>query len=147
MKLHNRPIALSDRGIRFTLLRERSDVPWGQFDRLQRAELDQARREGWRSIVDHVLIEWGRHPESIEDDGIEPPTGAAVAGASEVACRLRDEGMPLPVNVAPTGDGGIAFQYELSDLFVTIEVDVAGDVELRIFHDGRVIRRSLGRSN
>lgn len=104
--------------------------------RLALIEAEQARREGWRRIIDEVLIEWGRSPERIEDDGIDAPTAAAMAGASRVACRMRDDKMPLPSNVAPVGDGGIALQYEFPEGFLTIEIDTDGAVELRVFRDG-----------
>lgn len=147
MKVRNGLFALSNEGIRFTQASsaEAGSAPWGQFDRIQEAGEAQAARDGWREIIDRVLIEWGRYPESVADDGVDPPTAAAIASASQAACRLRDEGISLPTNVAPTGDGGIAFEYELSNAFLTIEIDSVGDRELRVFQDGKIVRRSIGR--
>jgi hypothetical protein len=146
MILRNRPFALTEREIRFTLVGAGAapNSPWGQFDRIEREREDRGRLDGWLAIVDRDLIEWGRHPESIEDDGLEPPTPAALASASRLACLLRDNGAPLPTNVAPTVDGGIAFHYEDKDkdVFMTIEVDAAGNRELRFFHEGRLMRFS-----
>lgn len=149
MKLDNGSITISNRDVHYTLVDSRSDVAWGQFDRWALADVEQPRRgsESWRSIVDNLLIEWGRRPEVIEDDGIEPPAARAIAVASIVASRLRDDKMPPPTNVAPTADGGIAFQYELAGCFLTIEIDPNGDVELRVYRDGDVIRHNLGRPN
>ncbi|HEX7377956.1 MAG TPA: hypothetical protein VF278_12625 [Pirellulales bacterium] len=147
MKRESRALTLSSRDIRYTLVEEQNDVPWGQFDGLTIAAAERTRREGWRRIVDDVLIEWGRNPETVEDDGIDAPTTIAIAGATGVVSRLRGAGMPVPTNVAPTGDGGIAFQYELTDTFLTIEIDLEGAVELRVYRDGDVIRHNLGRPN
>lgn len=57
--------------------------------------------------------------------------------------RLRGDKIPAPTNVAPTDDGGIALQYELTDAFLTIEIDPEGAVELRVFRDGDLIRHNL----
>lgn len=144
MKLRKGPSCITDGEIWFqsTTASREDTAPWGQFERIQRAKEDYERRSHWQYIIDHVLIEWGQHPERLEDDGLRPPTRRSISTACEVACRLRDEGAPLPANVAPTGDGGVAIHFEEGNLFQTIEIDDAGYCESRVLRNGKLIRRS-----
>ena len=145
MKLRNCSLASSDRDIRFTSPSQASNAPWGQFDRIELAAAEQSRLDGWRKIIDRTLIEWGCHPDNIEDDGVDPPTAAAIARANLIVCELRDEGTPLPANLAPNGDGGIVLHYEFGDAFLTIEVDSIGDCELRVLENGRLTKQIVVR--
>ncbi|HVA48750.1 MAG TPA: hypothetical protein VNH11_20460 [Pirellulales bacterium] len=113
----------------------------GQSADVERRQ-EHARRGAWNDVIDRVLVEWRLHPERLEDDGIDSPTPAAIAGASRTACQLRDDGSPLPTNIAPTGDGGVALHYEHKDVLLTIEVDAAGKREVRFFFEGELVRLS-----
>ncbi len=143
MNLLNRPSCITDRDIRFMKVSspEAENTPWGQFDRIERARQDQARRNEWQQTIDRVFIEWGRHPENIEDDGLEPPTPRSIAAASRFACILRDEGAPVPTHVAPNGDGGVVLHFEDGSILQTIEIDDAGHYDWRVLRDGRLISR------
>lgn len=96
--------------------------------------------EPWNKVIDELLVKWGRHPELLKDDGIDAPTGAAIAAANAAACLLRDQEAPPPTNVSPTGDGGIALHYEHNDVLFTIEFDPDGHRELRLHFDGQLVR-------
>jgi len=101
--------------------------------------------DGWRSVIDNYLVDWGQDPGRLEDDGIVPPSGIAVNAACTVALLLRDQAIPAPLRVVPTGDGGIVFEWELGAAFYTLEVEQDGTIELSSFSDGRHIEtRSLG---
>ena len=112
----------------------------GQIGPAALRQNEQTMRDEWREIIENLLMEWAQHPESLEDDGIDPPTSAAVAGARQTACLLRDQGSSPPTNVAPTGDGGIAIHYEHGDTLLTIEVDAGGNRELRFHYGARLVR-------
>jgi hypothetical protein len=101
-------------------------------------------RDAWNKIIDEVLARWREHPEQLEDDGIDVPSGAAIAAASKAACLLRDQGAPSPTNLSPTGDGGVALHYEHRDVLLTIEFDADGHREMRFHFSGQLVR--LGES-
>lgn len=96
--------------------------------------------ESWVTIINRVLAQWRLRPELLDDVGIDPPTEAAIAAASEAACRLRDQAAPIPSNVSPTGDGGIAMHYEHNGVLLTIEFDSAGHRELLFHFGGQLVR-------
>lgn len=102
---------------------------------------DNKERERWESLVDRTLIEWGRDPAILEDDGIIPPTIGTVKNACDIArvlCRL---GLPAPTRIVPTGDGGIAFQADADHDFVSIEIAADGTVEYLRFSGSKLVER------
>lgn len=98
--------------------------------------------EPWNNVINELLVKWRRHPELLEDDGVDAPSSAAIAAVSKAACLLRDQGAPPPANVSPTGDGGIALHYAHDDVLFTIEFDADGHRELRLHFDGQLVRLS-----
>lgn len=101
-------------------------------------------RQLWNRIIDEVLVNWRRRPELLQDEGIDAPSGAAIAAAIQTASLLRDQGAPSPTNIAPTGDGGIALHYEHNGVLLTIEFDADAHRELRFHFGGQLVR--LGES-
>lgn len=93
-------------------------------------------------MIDELLVQWGRHPELFEDEGIDAPTAAAIAAANAAACLLRDQEAPPPTNVSPTGDGGIALHYEHNEILFTIAFGPDGHREVRLHFDGQLVRLS-----
>jgi len=87
-------------------------------------------RDGWDSIINWKLIEWGLRPDRFDDDEIIPPTPAALDEAFYEARLRRDEAsMPLPDWVVPSGDGGIAFRWgNPGDVLRSLEFTDSGEV-------------------
>lgn len=102
-----------------------------------------ANRRGWQSIIDTRLIEWGRDPGVLADEGVTVPSRAIVARACEVAMFLRDQGdVPPPLRVVPSPDGGIALERWTGTFFETLEICDDGSVELTAFDGGRLVLNS-----
>jgi len=101
-------------------------VPWGQFTS---NEEEERRLEQWQSLIDSRLIEWGRNPSVLEDDGVEAPTPHTIANACQLARMMRDDKLPPPTRVVPTVDGGVAFELETGDHLVCLEITPAGTLE------------------
>ena len=55
---------------------------------------------------------------------------------------MRDHGAPPPTRIVPTGEGGIALQFERGRDFVSIEIEHEGVVELLVFEEGRLKHRA-----
>ena len=95
------------------------------------------------SLIDDQLAAWARDPTQLGDDGVQPPSTATITRASLVASALRDFGALPPTRVVPTGDGGIALQFDWGRKFVSIEIEPEGLVELFVFDDGRLKHRAV----
>lgn len=135
MKLAGRCDTLSGRGIAFASEFEpaRKSVTWGYFDKTRH-------RDAWNNAID-TLIEWGRDPSSLEDDGIDAPTGRAVSRACQIAKDLQSLDFPAPTRVVPTGNGGVALQLERNDSLVSFEVDAEANVEFLAFEGCHLLIR------
>lgn len=100
----------------------------------------QELNEAWLFVFD-ALVAWGTHPERFEDDGVDPPSPAAISNAAKVATKLRELEADPPTRIVPNGDGGIVFESQRAHEFETIEIDSAGEIEARVFENSRLIER------
>ena len=96
--------------------------------------------EGWQQVIDTKLIEWGRAPRSLEDDGVTAPTPETITQAAELAQRLRDLGFARPDRVERNPDGGIVFEFGDVANAVTWQIDPDGSVSRITFRDSRVVQ-------
>jgi hypothetical protein len=97
---------------------------------LRSAAETRVREAEWQRVIDDQLIEWGLHPEALEEDDLIPPTRRALQVAGEVAIEMRKAGEPAPKRVVPDRDGGIAFERWEGDRTVTIMVSEDGAIEV-----------------
>lgn len=96
-------------------------------------------RELWDKVIDDHLIEWGRHPERLEEDDLIPPTAQAIQVAGRLAQKLRDSGALPPKRVVPDRDGGLALERWEGEHTVTIMVSANGAVEILQWHGSRIV--------
>jgi hypothetical protein len=102
------------------------------------SEMDAA----WATYIKEQLAAWALDTSQLEDDDIVPPNPATIDRASKAAIALRDQGAPAPTRIVPTGDGGVAFQYDGQSEFISIEIEPEGRVELLVFVNGRLTHRA-----
>ena len=93
----------------------------------------------WQDIIDGKLVEWGRDPSQLDDEGIDSPTPQTIKRASQIALFMRDQGMPAPSRIVPTGDGGIVFERQQGVVFETIEIGADGSIEVALYQDCALI--------
>lgn len=98
-------------------------------------------RDAWQEIIDETLVEWGRHPELVEEDDLIPPSARAVQTACRVAMAYRDHVKPPPKRVVPDGDGGIVFERWSGSVSESLEVACDGQLEYVSCHNGVVVGR------
>jgi hypothetical protein len=104
-------------------------------------EESQRNRAAWDRFVDRTLVEWGRNPAALEDEGFIPPSYAAVSRACEVAMFLRDKGLPPPTKIVPDGEGGICFERAEGESSVSLNINADQTMELLTFDDCRLRAR------
>lgn len=101
-------------------------------------------RKAWQRLIDEKLIEWGRHPEQIEDeDGYKAPAAEILAQATRLVAYCRDHGVRPPLRMAPDGEGGIIFDWKNSDppLHVIAQIHPDGVMETLEFLDSNLVSR------
>lgn len=103
---------------------------------------DCQKSAAWSKFIQGQLSDWRRNQRQLEDDDIEAPSAGTIDKATAVAISMRDRGLPPPDRIVPTGDGGIALQFDRDNEFISIEVEPEGLVELLVFCDGRFTHRA-----
>lgn len=98
-------------------------------------------REGWQHAIDTCLIEWGRNPSAVQDEGIQPPTANSLSRACELATAMRNAAEPRPLRVVPDGEGGVVFERRAGELFERLEVDSDGKIEYAILKNFQLVYR------
>lgn len=96
----------------------------------------------WSKLIDGQLASWIEDPAQLEEEDLLAPSPAILRRASLVAASLRDHNTPPPTRIVPTGDGGIALQFEREREFISIEIEPEGPVELLVFEDGCLKHRA-----
>lgn len=99
------------------------------------------KKETWGNLIDNTLIEWGRDPSVLEDDGVAPPSVETIQRACEIAMILCNRNFPAPTRIVPTGDGGIAFEVDAGGDFVSVEIASEGTVEYFRFSASKLVER------
>lgn len=95
----------------------------------------------WNELSDS-LIGWALHcEEDDEGDGLKWPSRALLAKAYSVACAMRDAKVPVPSNVVPNGEGGVAFEWQVGPYFTKIELAKDGSSEFLAFDHGKLVFR------
>jgi hypothetical protein len=102
---------------------------------------ESSAREGWQQVIDRQLIEWGRNPDQLEDEGVEPPAKEIIQGAILLARAFRDNGYPPPDSVVPDPNGGIVFERREQDVAEVFHLWDDGTVEYRRFHGTQLVER------
>lgn len=107
------------------------------------AEEREANRQGWQRIIDSTLIEWGRDPAQLEDEGVTAPAGAIIDRANELAMIFRDKGWVPPKRVVTSPDGGIVFERWHGPVLEQIEVAENGEILVALFEHSRLAQVSV----
>ncbi|MBI3837664.1 MAG: hypothetical protein HY288_06995 [Planctomycetia bacterium] len=97
--------------------------------------------DAWQRLIDYQLVEWGRNPRELEDDGLKAPAPVAIEKAIELSKRLRKTSSPAPTTIVPDGIGGIVFEYRHGGNAATLRISSSGAVEFVEFRDGALIKR------
>jgi hypothetical protein len=111
-------------------------------DRREPRREDTEHQVAWQRVIDYTLVEWGRDPSVLEDDGLPAPSRETIHLACRVAKYYRDFGAPAPQRVCPDTSGGIVFELGRGQILETLRITPNGTVELVVFDDGRLRSRT-----
>jgi hypothetical protein len=101
----------------------------------------QQRLDGWQQVIDRQLVEWGKAPQDLQDDGLKAPSLGIIAAACKIASACRDAGWAPPLRAVPTGAGGIVFERRVGPVFETLEIRADGTVEQATYNNSRLCSR------
>jgi hypothetical protein len=107
--------------------RQCSEERWASFD-------------GWTD-TDAELNEWMIDPAAIVDGNATPPSKDLIRNARALIAQLRHRGWPAPVMVVPDGNGGIAFEWHVGNVFHMLEINKDNERSLSEFRAGNLISR------
>src|SRR5205085_2923059 len=97
--------------------------------------------EGWDRIIDNKLIEWGRDPSQLDEEGTITPSKGTIQFAIAVARFLRNSGFSTPTRVVPDAHGGIVFEANDGNVFETIRLSENLSFDYCVFQDCRLVAR------
>jgi hypothetical protein len=97
--------------------------------------------EAWQRIIDYKLVEWGRDPASLSDEGFDAPSASVISTAIQWAKNWQAQGIAPPSRVIPDPNGGIVFERQTPELTHVIHFWDNGSLEYRQFRGVRLIER------
>ncbi len=97
--------------------------------------------EEWQGLIDYQLIEWGRDPGQLEDEGIQPPSMETIELAIWLASSLSRADLPPPTRIVPDANGGIVFERRERNVFESIRLSADGSAEYCAFENSHLVKR------
>jgi len=98
-------------------------------------------RPRWQALIDDQLLEWGRDPSQLDDDGTQSPSRELIARAIDLASLLSRENYAAPTRIVPDAHGGIVFELQGNRLFESIRLSSDGSAEYCAFVDTHLVNR------
>lgn len=96
--------------------------------------------EAWDRIESQIL-HWERHPDEVEDEGIEPANQQTIPLIREVCHALRAMNLEPPLRLVPNCEAGAVFEWRTAPYLWSVEVERDGALELSVFRTGRLVTR------
>ena len=97
--------------------------------------------EQWTSCVENKLTAWDKGAGQRDEDGLVAPARTIVSIASQVAAKLRDAGVPIPLRMVQDGAGGIVFEWRHGATSDKLRLDANGCIEATGFFDSKLVYR------
>ncbi len=105
-----------------------------------RGEVESTRNEeNWKATIDQKLIEWGRDPTQLDDDGTITPSKQTIQFAIALAWMWRNMGLPAPTRVVPDAHGGIVFEFQQPSIREVFRLSDDISLEYSVFEDSRIV--------
>ncbi|GIW91113.1 MAG: hypothetical protein KatS3mg109_1545 [Pirellulaceae bacterium] len=107
--------------------------------------LDAQRKEricqAWQDLIDQKLIEWGRCPDKLADEGVEAPSGETIHLAIQLAELMKARSLQPPTSVVPDPNGGIVFERRGVSIVEVIHIWEDGTIEYQLYRGTKLDKR------
>jgi hypothetical protein len=100
----------------------------------------------WKSLEERIAAWAPANDEPdlrTDEDGYLLPSGKTVAVALQVAARLREAGVTIPLRLVQDAIGGIDFEWRSENRAETLTVNSRGQMELMTFEDSKLTCRKM----
>lgn len=97
-------------------------------------------RATWKSLALARIEEWDSDPSIFEEDDTPHPSSRTVQIALRLADWMDKLGAPVPTRIVPDVYGGIVFELDAADRFVSLHVHPDEDLEYRLFDKSRLVQ-------
>ena len=106
-------------------------------------DLPAENKLAWNKLTDETIIDRFASfcHAGAEDDGLEWPARDVWSDAYKLACRMRDAGVPVPFNIVPNGEGGVAFEWRKGTNLMEVEMGSDRSLEFRHFRNAKLVFR------
>jgi hypothetical protein len=98
--------------------------------------------EAWDD-VERTLIEWGLHPNDLDEEGITPPSQETISRACQLRTFLARQAFPPPTRVVPDVRGAVVFELQRYNSFESLHVHPDASIEHRVFQNHRLVCREI----
>ena len=95
-------------------------------------------RKDWQAAIDTKLIEWGRDPSQLDEEGATTPSVDTIQLAIQLASELSRQASRPPTRVVPDVHGGIVFELQVGNSFESVHVYPDRSIEYRLFVNHRL---------
>lgn len=103
-----------------------------------------ANTQDWKALEDRIAAlgpKDGDPEKRTDDDGYLLPNRTTIAVSLQIAARLRENGICVPLRLGQTANGGIKFEWRAGNRTERLTVDAHGETELAQFEDSRLVVR------
>lgn len=98
----------------------------------------------WKALEERIAA-WvpadGDPDVRTAEDGYLLPSHKTVAVSLQIAARLREAGVGIPLRLGETANGGINFEWRSGNCTQRLTVNARGETELAKFEDSKLVSR------
>lgn len=98
----------------------------------------------WNAVQDQLIglaPQRGELDQRIDDDGYMLPSGQAIASASQIAARLKNQGQSAPTTIVQDPIGGIIFEWTWGECVERLIINRRGEMEVVSFCKSQMVFR------
>jgi hypothetical protein len=99
--------------------------------------------EEWKDLIDHKLIEWGRDPSVLDEEGTISPSQQTIQFAIALGWIWRNMGLPAPTRIVPDAHGAIVFEFHRKNVSETFRLTPDIGLEYCVFEGSRLVQRQF----
>jgi hypothetical protein len=99
--------------------------------------------ESWKNLIDHKLIEWGRDPSVLDEEGTISPSKQTIQFAIALAWMWHNMGLPAPTRIVPDAHGAIVFEFHQPNISEVFRLTPDISLEYCVFDSFHLVQRQV----